>query len=95
MCKIINFLDIVNILFALVLSVVINLERSLRSHEVWISLRVVVGRNLLPVESQTYYRSDIILSAMHAILYELVQTFVLSIKVISRLIEPVHVFLAL
>ena len=36
--KIINFLDIVNVLFALMLCMVVNLERSLRSHEVWVGL---------------------------------------------------------
>ena len=51
MGKIVNFLNIVYVLFALVLGMVINLERSLGSHEVWVCLGMIVRRNLLPVQS--------------------------------------------
>ena len=94
MGKVINFLDIVDVLFAFMLSMVINLERSLGSHEVRISLRVVVSRYLFPVQCQTYYSSHVILSAVHTILNKLVKSLILSVEIISRLVESIHVFLA-
>lgn len=51
MGEIIDFLDIMNVLFALMLCVVVDLEGTLGSHEVWIGLGVVVRRHLLSVES--------------------------------------------
>lgn len=37
----VDFLKILNILLALGLSMVINLERTLRPHEIWVSIAVV------------------------------------------------------
>ena len=82
-----------HVLLAFVLGVIVDLEWTLRSHEVRIRLRVVVGRHLLSIEGETYYGSNIILSAMHAILYELIQSFVFSIEIIGRQVESVHILL--
>ena len=81
--------------FSLVLSVIVDLEGSLRSHEVWVGLGVVVGGHLLAVQCQTYYGSYIILGAMHTILDKFVQALVLTIKVVGGLVEPIHILLTL
>ena len=75
------------------LGVVVDFEWALRSHEVWICLRVVVRRHLLPIQSEAYYGSNIILSAVHAILDKLIQALVFSVEVVCRQIEPVHILL--
>ena len=56
---------------------------------------MVVSGYLLAVQGQTYYGSHIVLSAMHSILNELVQSLILSIKVVCSLVEPIHVLLTL
>lgn len=93
MSKIVDFLDVMNILFSFMLSVIVNLEGALRSHEVWICLRVVIGGNLLPIKCQPYYCSHIIRCVMHSILNKFIQSLVFSIKVVRGLIEPIHIFL--
>ena len=94
MGQIIDLLNIMNILFTFVLCMIINFEWSLRSHEIWVSLRVVVGGHLLPVERETYYGPHIIWSVMHGALgNELIKTLIFAIEIISRLVETVHVFL--
>lgn len=93
MSKIVDFLDVMNILFPLMLRVIINLERALWPHEVWICLRVVIGRYLLPIERQPYYCSHIIWCVMHSILNKFIQSLVFSIKVVRGLIESIHIFL--
>ena len=58
--QIVDFLDVVNVLLALVLCVIIYFEGALRSHEVRICLRMVIGRYLLTIQCQPYYRTHII-----------------------------------
>lgn len=93
--QVVDLLDVVYVLLSFVLGVVVDLERTLRPHEVWVSLRVVVGRDLLAIEGQTYYRPHVILSVMHSLLYELIQTLLFAIQIVCGLVKPVHVFLAL
>ena len=93
--QIVNFLDVVNILLALVLCMIIYFEGALRSHEVWICLGMIIGRYLLAIQCQTYYSSHVVRCVVHTILYEFVQPFVLSIQVICCLIEPIHILLTL
>ena len=47
--QIVYLLDVVNILLTLVLCVVIYFEGTLRSHEVRICLRMIIGRYLLTI----------------------------------------------
>ena len=75
------------------LGVVVDFEGTLRSHEIRISLRVVVRRHLLPIQSEAYYGSNIILSAVHAVLNKLIQALVFSVEVVRRQIESVHILL--
>lgn len=49
-CLIIDFLQVLNVLLALSLSVIINLKWSLRSHEIWISIMVKRPRDLFSTE---------------------------------------------
>lgn len=93
MSKIVDFLDVMNILFSFMLRVIVNLERTLRSHEVRVCLRMVICGYLLPIERQPYYCSHIIRSVMHSILNKFIQSLVFSIKVVRGLIEPIHIFL--
>ena len=92
--QVIDFLNIMHILLTLMLSMVVNLEWTLRSHEIWICLRMIICWNLLAIECQTNNCPYVILSAMHAFLNELVKSLVFAIKVVCGLIEPIHVFLA-
>ena len=83
-----------HVLFAFVLSMIVYFEGTLGAHEVGIGLGVVVGGDLLPVECEAYYRSDIVLRAVHALLDELVQAFVLPVEVVRRQVKSIHVLLA-
>lgn len=83
-----------DVLLALVLGMVVNLEGTLRSHEIGIGLRVVVSRHLLSIQGETYYCSHIVLSAMHAILNKFVKSLIFAVKIVCRQIEPIHVLLA-
>ena len=94
MCQIIYFLNVMHVLFAFVLSMIVYFEGTLGAHEVGIGLGVVVGGDLLPVECEAYYRSDIVLRAVHALLDELVQAFVLPVEVVRRQVKSIHVLLA-
>lgn len=42
-CQIIYFLNVMNVLLSLMLSVIVYFERTLRAHKVWIGLRVIIG----------------------------------------------------
>ena len=92
---VVNFLDIMDILFSFMLRMIINLKWPLWSHKIWIGLRVIICGNLFPVEGKTYYSPYIIRSIMHrTFCHKFVETFILTIEIISSLIESVHVFLA-
>ena len=75
------------------LGVVVDFEGTLRSHEIRISLRVVVRRHLLPIQSEAYYGSNIILSAVHAVLNKLIQALVFSVEGVRRQIESDQILL--
>lgn len=59
MGKVVDFLQVLNVLLALLLGMIVDLEWPLRPHEVWVGLRVVAARNLLSIESHAYYGSNI------------------------------------
>ena len=61
MCQIIDFIYILNKLLTFLLGMVVYFKRSLRSHEIWVSLVIVRRRNLLSIKCQSYYCSYIIL----------------------------------
>ena len=61
MCQIIDFINILNELLTFLLCVIIYLERSLWSHEIWVCLIMVRWGNLLSIKCQSYYCSNIIL----------------------------------
>lgn len=60
MGQVVDLLNVMHVLLSLVLGVIVDLEWSLRSHEVRVGLRMIIGGNLLPIKRQTYYGSDII-----------------------------------
>lgn len=94
MGHVVNFLQILNVLLAFLLSVVVHLEWSLRSHEVWVCLGVIAVRNLLSVQSQTYYSSNVIaVVCARAVSRDAVLGR--AIEVVRSLVEPVHVLVAL
>ena len=55
-----TLLEVVDVLLSLLLSVVIELERTIAPHEVRIGLRMVAGRNLLTIQGETDDRSNVI-----------------------------------
>ena len=92
---IVNFLNVMDVLLSFMLSMIINLKRPLRSHKIRISLRMIIWRHLLPIQSKTYYSPHIIGSIVHsAFCHKFVEALIFSIKVVGGLVESVHVFLA-
>ena len=107
----IRLVQVLHKLLALTSGMVINLEGSLRAHEIRISLRVVARRNLLPVQRESNDSSHIIviraLAALRRLRHEKLNSRdlrrlqlrarrLLQIVQMTRgLIEPAHVLVTL